>query len=739
MARPTHNILSTLQQLRSRFFLLIRKSSASLRQKFVKKNKRSSLIKRLLFLQYCWTAIILVIAVSGVWLSSNYLIDETLHHRGQEWVAELDELGTPIFISRQRTRLARIKQRISSSPEIAYVRYFGPKGKKVLAVYKNDAGRDVDLPDLTEDELQRLNDTRTGDKPYLVDENSIRSVYRVTSPVWVKSIQEDGLIGFNLDNAGQESIKVIGYIDIGLDRTRYARSLRNVLLLGGGLIAIVLLIATLVGRRYLHQALAPLTRLKIPLARLARGETDVEVDDAGDEEIVAISRAIVRTVKAVKERDAELRNMADHDPLTGLVNRGYFMREMSGTIEEAKYSDASSALLFIDLDQFKYVNDTVGHAAGDRLLIQVAEALNRRMREHDVIARFGGDEFIVLALDAGRSDAVGIAKGILKVLQDMRFVEGEHSFNIHCSVGITMVDSTRYSVDELLSQADMACFQAKSRGRNRYHMFEESDHNKKSLTSDIGWSQRIRDAINNDGFVLYFQPIVGENDMGTEYYEVLLRIPDQNGKLVGPGAFFPAAERFGMMVEIDYWVIRNALRVLAEYRSQGRNICFWINLSGHVFEDQALAAQVVSALDENKLKGNSVVFEVTEQIAVRYMDRASSLIQSLKNVGCRFALDDFGIGFSSYGYIKNLPIDFIKISGSFIEDIRKDKVDQVMVRSIVQIAQALGKKTVAENIEGKATMNFLKKMEIDFYQGKYFGEPLPELPDWSIPMAMVGK
>lgn len=739
MARPTHNILSTLQQLRSRFFLLIRKSSASLRQKFVKKNKRNSLIKRLLFLQYCWTAIIFLIAVLGVWLSSNYLIEENLHHRAQEWVAELDELGTPIFISRKRARLARINQRISSSPEIAYVRYFGPDGKKVLAVYKNDAGRDIDLPDLTEGELQRLNDTRTGDKPYLVDENSIRSVYRVTSPVWVKSIQEDGLIGFNLDNAGQERIKVIGYIDIGLDRTRYARSLRNVLLLGGGLIAIVLLIATLVGRRYLHKALAPLTRLKIPLARLARGETDVEVDDAGDEEIVAISRAIVRTVKAVKERDAELRNMADHDPLTGLVNRGYFMREMSGTIEEAKYSDASSALLFIDLDQFKYVNDTVGHAAGDRLLIQVAEALNRRMREHDVIARFGGDEFIVLALDAGRSDAVGIAKGILKVLQDMRFVEGEHSFNIHCSVGVTMVDSTRYSVDELLSQADMACFQAKSRGRNRYHMFEESDHNKKSLTSDIGWSQRIRDAIKNDGFVLYFQPIVGENDMGTEYYEVLLRIPDQNGKLVGPGAFFPAAERFGMMVEIDYWVIRNALRVLAEYRSQGRNICFWINLSGHVFEDQALAAQVVSALDENKLNGNSVVFEVTEQIAVRYMDRASSLIQSLKNVGCRFALDDFGIGFSSYGYIKNLPIDFIKISGSFIEDIRNDKVDQVMVRSIVQIAQALGKKTVAENIEGKATMNFLKKMEIDFYQGKYFGEPLPELPDWSIPMAMVGK
>lgn len=431
--------------------------------------------------------------------------------------------------------------------------------------------------------------------------------------------------------------------------------------------------------------------------------------------------------------------MVDHDALTGLVNRGYFMREMAGTIEEARYSDASSALLFIDLDQFKYVNDTVGHGAGDRLLIQVAEALNRRMREHDVVARFGGDEFIVLARDVDQSEAVGIAKGVLKVLQDMRFVEGEHSFNIHCSVGIAMVNNDQYDIDELLSHADMACFQAKSRGRNRYHMFEISDYGKKSLVADVGWSQRIRDAIDNNEFVLYYQPIVGEVDGGAEFYEVLLRMPDQDGKLVGPGAFFPAAERFGMMVEIDYWVIENSLRVLADYLSRGRNVRFSVNLSGHVFEDQALASRVVESLDKYKLNGKSVVFEVTEQAAVRYMDRASSLIQSLRNVGCKFALDDFGTGFSSYGYIKNLPIDFIKISGSFIEGIKKDKVDQAMVRSIVQVAQALGKLTVAEYIENKSTLNMLKKMGIDYFQGMYFGEPLPELPDLDSPKAMAGK
>lgn len=739
MTKAKHKAKSKLQLAQAGLLLLIKRVTILLPNKKRKGANRTSLVKRILYLQYMWTAMIFVIAVFGIWMSSNYLIEETLHERGKELVAELDELGTPIFVSHRKFSLTRIKQRISSSPEIAYVRYLDIKKQKVLATYINDAGQNLELSSLTASELERLNDTSKSEKPYLVDKNSTGSIYRVISPVWVKSIQEDGLMGFSLEKSGHERIKVIGYIDLGLDRTRYARSFRDVILLGGGMMALVLLIATYVGRRYLHKALAPLMQLKIPLARLARGETNVRVSDVGDEEIVAIGRAINSTVKAVKERDAVLQKIANHDALTGLVNRGYFMREMSGTVEEAKYSDASSALFFIDLDQFKYVNDTVGHAAGDRLLIQVADALKRRMREHDVIARFGGDEFIVLALDADQSDAVGIAKGILKVLRDMRFVEGEHSFNIHCSVGVTMVDSTQYSVDELLSQADIACFQAKSRGRNRYHMFEASDQSKKGLVEDVGWSQRIREAINDDDFTLYFQPIVGGPNGHTESYEVLLRMPDQSGKLVGPGAFFPAAERFGMMVEIDYWVIDHALEALARYRSEGRDVCFWINLSGHVFEDQALAARVIEALEKYNLKGDTVVFEVTEQIAVRYLDRANSLIQSLKNVGCRFALDDFGTGFSSYGYIKNLPIDFIKISGSFIEDIRNDKVDQVMVRSIVQIAQALGKQTVAENIEGKATLNLLKKMEIDFYQGKYFGEPAAELPNWDLPKAMVGK
>ena len=319
----------------------------------------------------------------------------------------------------------------------------------------------------------------------------------------------------------------------------------------------------------------------------------------------------------------------------------------------------------------------------------------------------------------------------------MRFIEDGHSFNIYCSIGITMIHNTRYNVDELLSQADMACFQAKSRGRNRYHMFEISDYDKKALVEDIGWSQRIRDAIDNGEFLLHFQPMVGNQPDDQEFYEVLLRMTDSEGQLVAPSVFFQAAERFGMMVDVDYWVIENSLAVLADYRLDGRDVCFSINLSGHVFEDQALASKIVEALDEHEIPGSAIVFEVTEQSAVRYMDRANSLIQSLQNHGCRFALDDFGTGFSSYGYIKSLPIDYIKISGDFIQDIRHDHVDKVMVKSMVEIAKALGKKIVAENIEDLETLHILQDMGVDYFQGYFFGAPMETLPDWEASRAMV--
>lgn len=699
--------------------------------------KPRSLVNRILYLQSLWSLFIFLIAVGGIWWSTTYLINDNLFKRGVEWIAEMDELGTPLYTSGHKPQLESIVRRVIDSPEVIYVRYYDADGQNILAEYRGQGdGSTASLP-LTDEQILMLDVTNKQKKPYFIDETVDSSIYRLIAPVWLKSIKVDGLMDFSLAQTAGEQVKVVGFIDVGLDRTWYTHVRNSVVIIGSAIIAFFVFIAMIVGRHLVRRALAPLSSLRISLARLANGESSVQVESVGDEEIVAISQALNSTIKAVNERDEELRKMADHDPLTGLVNRNYFMRELEETLEEASHGDASSALLFIDLDQFKYVNDTVGHGAGDRLLVQVAEALRHRARAYDVIARFGGDEFVMLARDVDRSDAVGVARSLLRVLQDMRFVEAEHSFNIYCSIGVTMIDTDRYNVDELLSQADMACFQAKSRGRNRYHMFEISDYDKKALVEDIGWSQRIRDAIDNSDFLLYFQPMVGAKADDQEFYEVLLRMTDADGGVVAPSVFFQAAERFGMMVDVDYWVIEHSLAALADYRLDGRDVCFSINLSGHVFEDQALASMIVEALEEHEIPGSSVVFEVTEQSAVRYMDRANSLIQSLRNRGCRFALDDFGTGFSSYGYIKSLPIDYIKVSGDFIEGIKRDHVDEVMVKSMVEIAKALGKKIIAENIEDAETLKILLEMGVDFFQGYYFGAPMETLPDWEVPRAMI--
>jgi diguanylate cyclase (GGDEF)-like protein len=704
-----------------------------LHQRFLRPHRPRSIVKRLLYLQSLWAILIYLLAVSGIWYSSNYLVNESLFGRGNDWLSKLDELGTPIYTSRGRKSFQRIRRLLSESPELAYVRYFDAGGHKVLAQFRKHGKNKIGIPPISPNQLKRLRSTG-GTKPTVVDDQSIDSVYRIIAPVWVKSIRADGLINYRLDAPGVEHTRIIGFIDVGLDRTRYLQSVRTALIYGSLAIALILFIANYFGRIIVRRALTPLSRLKDPLAKLALGDTGVEVESVGDEEIAAISQALNTTIKAVRERDEELRKIANHDPLTGLVNRSYFMREVESALGALRGDARNSALLFIDLDQFKYVNDTVGHGAGDRMLIQVAEALSHRIREHDVVARFGGDEFIILARDVDQSGAIGIARSILKRLQKMRFVEGEHSFNIHCSIGITMISSSRYSVDELVSQADMACFEAKRRGRNRYNLFELSDHDQKNLVADVGWSQVIRNAIDLDGFVLNFQPMVSADDDGCEMYEVLLRMPDPEGKLVGPSLFFSAAERFGMMVEIDYWVIEHALMAMKEQRANGRDICLSINLSGHVFEDQALGSRIVEALEANDVPGDRVIFEVTEQSAVRYMDSAASLIRSLRNHGCRFALDDFGTGFSSYGYIKNLPIDFIKISGEFIQEIRSDRIDQVMVRSIVDVARALGKKTIAESVEDATTLKMLQQMGVDYYQGRFCGEPVADLPKERVPL-----
>ncbi|MBI3778989.1 MAG: EAL domain-containing protein [Gammaproteobacteria bacterium] len=688
----------------------------------------SSLVSRLLGLLMLGAVAVYLIVNIGLWWTSSRLIEDNLEKQAVRWLAELDELGTPLYASQGGRQIANIDKRIRHFPEIAFIRYYDASGSKVLGEAGDLQGREI--PPLRPEQLARLQQPPAGvDRNYLVDRSLLGSAYlRFISPIRVKSIRSDGLLNFSLDSDKAENEKIIGYIDLSIDSGYYKEQMIRSMASGSLIIAVLLLFAMFFGSRMIRSALAPLTELQIPLERLARGEIDVDVKLAKDREIAVIGDALNTTIRALKDRDETLRKMAESDPLTGLVNRSYFLRELEREIEHVSHDAVESAVFFIDLDQFKYINDTLGHAAGDKLLVRVAELLKSRVRENDVVSRFGGDEFTVLARSVSREGAVDMANAFNQITRDMRLSEGDKVFSVNCSIGIAMIRPGRDTAAEVLSHADMACFDAKSHGRNRFQMYEESGEGKKEMAQDIGWFQHIKQIIEQDRFRLVYQPIVNVLNPEKESYEVLLRMPGPNGDLVLPSIFLPVAQRFGLMADIDRWVITHALKALAEFRAAGRDVVFSINLSGQSLEDASMLQLIRDQLERNRVPPGCVIFEITEQTAMRYLEKAQRLIQGLVDIGCRFALDDFGTGFSSFSYLKHLPVEFIKIDGSFVKNMARNTIDETMVLSIIQIARSLGKQTIAEFVGDEKTIAMLKASGVDYLQGFYIGVPSERLP-----------
>lgn len=686
-----------------------------------------SLVSRLLALLMLGAVAVYLIVNVGLWWTASNLIDDNLEKQAVRWLSELDELGTPLYASQGGRHVSNIEKRIKHFPEIAFIRYYDATGKKILGEYGDRRG--VEIPALKPDQIGALSGAGGAERDYLVDRSILSGAYlRFISPVRVRSIRSDGLLGFSLENEKPENVKIVGFIDLSIDSGYYKEQLVRSIASGSLIIAALMAVGFFFGSRIIRKALAPLTALQVPLARLAQGETDVIVERAKDSEIAVISDALNTTIRALRERDEALRKMAESDPLTGLVNRSYFRRELEGEIEHASHDAVPSAVFFIDLDQFKYVNDTLGHAAGDKLLIRVAELLKSRVRDKDVVSRFGGDEFTVLARGVSREDAMDMARSFNQIMRDMRLVEDDKILSVNCSIGIAMIEPGRHSAEEVLAHADMACFDAKSHGRNRMHMYEEAAEGKKEMAMDIGWFQHIKQIIEQDRFRLVYQPIVEVVHPDKESYEVLLRMPGPNGEMVLPSVFLPVAQRFGLMTDIDRWVIVHALKAQAEFRASGRDIVFSINLSGQSLEDVSMLQLIKDHLALNRLPPSRVIFEITEQSAMRYLDKAQHLIQGLVDIGCRFALDDFGTGFSSFSYLKQLPVDFIKIDGSFVKNMAQNAIDETMVLSIVQIARSLGKQTVAEFVPDEKTSAMLKASGVDHLQGYYLGAPSEKLP-----------
>jgi len=430
-----------------------------------------------------------------------------------------------------------------------------------------------------------------------------------------------------------------------------------------------------------------------------------------------------RDITAQKAFEHELTWQAQHDSLTGLFNRKYFMQELERLITRVARSGAECAMLYLDLDQFKYVNDTLGHAAGDRLLLECTKMLHGNIREGDLLSRFGGDEFTVLLYNLDTEAARQVAEHIRKLFEDFRYIDSGQSFNITCSIGISMITSDSPSAEDVLLHADLACNIAKTQGRNCVHLSTPEDNEKDGMAEDIGWATRVRDAYEQDRFTLAFQPIMSIADNTVLDYEVLLRMKLKNGGTILPGGFMPAAERFGLINHVDRWTVEAAIKKLAGMHDGGKPARFAINLSGRAFEDKQLLPLIQSLLRESRLDPSALTFEITESAAISNLAAASEFIYKLKEMGCQFALDDFGTGFCSFTYLKHLPVDKLKIDGSFVKGMAESSVDQAMVKSMNQIAHALHKQTIAEFVENEETLILLKNFGVDFAQGHHIGKP----------------
>jgi diguanylate cyclase (GGDEF)-like protein/PAS domain S-box-containing protein len=422
----------------------------------------------------------------------------------------------------------------------------------------------------------------------------------------------------------------------------------------------------------------------------------------------------------------QLSYQASHDALTDLINRREFENRLTVALDGIRGNpDDTHALLYLDLDQFKVVNDTFGHTAGDALLRQLSELVQTNIRSTDLLARLGGDEFAILLERCSEERALEIAEKIRDAVEGYRF-EWQDSFTtIRCSIGVVLVTSENADVAGLMSSADVACYSAKDMGRNQVHMYKDSDASMRH--EEMKWVSRISSAVEEDRLELFFQPIIGigkDNGSARGHYELLLRMRDENGELVSPNQFIPAAERYNLMSTLDRWVIRTALSDLADRDTDGEaRYTIAINLSGTSLSEDRFLADVIKELEKQKLPTGAVCFEITETAAISNLSRVVHFMQTLKKLGCKFSLDDFGSGLSSFTYLKNLPVDYLKIDGQFIRNVVNDSVDESMVKAIWEVGHAMGIQTIAERVETKQVLDKLGSLGIEFAQGYYIARP----------------
>ena len=423
----------------------------------------------------------------------------------------------------------------------------------------------------------------------------------------------------------------------------------------------------------------------------------------------------------------QLSYQASHDAVTGLINRREFENRLVAALEAThENNEQTHALLYLDLDQFNVVNDTFGHTAGDELLLRISELVQDNIRSTDVLARLGGDEFGILLERCSQDLAMEVAETVRSTIEEYRFEWQDAFTSVRCSIGVVMVTHESPNVASIMSSADVACYSAKDMGRNQIHLYQDSDASLRH--EEMKWVTRITSAVEENRLELFYQPIIGigkESSKARGHYELLLRMRDEHGKLVMPDMFIPAAERYNLMSKLDRWVIHEALTQLAD-RNPGSDTARFtiaINLSGTSLSEDRFLEYVIDELEKQKLPADAICFEITETAAISNLSRVIHFMQVLKKLGCKFSLDDFGSGLSSFTYLKNLPVDYLKIDGQFIHNVAEDSVDESMVMAINQVGKAMGIKTIAERVESKEVLDKLSELGVEFAQGYYIARP----------------
>lgn len=452
----------------------------------------------------------------------------------------------------------------------------------------------------------------------------------------------------------------------------------------------------------------------------------------GEGEIIG-SVMVFQDVSHERKLSRQLSYQASHDTLTGLYNRRMFEEQVEAVLLNLQREERHHALCYVDLDQFKIVNDTCGHVAGDELLRQLAEMLKGCIRDGDTLARLGGDEFGLLLENCGLKQATEIAEKLRQSVKDYRFCWQDKRFEIGASIGVVGINLENMDLDNILASADMACYAAKDMGRNRVHVYEPSDAMLAERHGQMHWAGRITAALENHKMVLYEQPVVGIKDEldTTKHCEVLIRMKSEDNTLIRPDSFIPAAERYNLMPRLDRWVITQVFKYMRSMSCEGENNIVAVNLSGTSLAEENLLQFILCEAQKYQVDLHQVCFEITETAAISNLAKATQLVKKLKKRGCRFSLDDFGSGLSSFAYLKNLPIDYIKIDGSFVVDMLNDPVDRAMVDAIVRIAHVMQVKVIAEWVENKETLELLKDMGVDFAQGYHLGVPKEVNIGWS--------